>query len=475
MTYKTRWSTQFSWALGLFLAGYVVTAAGSAFAQGDPGIVENPPSPSPLDIVEPTILPPVGQGIPVPAYSSRPGAAYTHYLNFGGFTFNGLWGGQASQNPGTTPAYTVDGDATTFNATELANIKNIWSRVAEKFAPFNINVTTVDPAPAGTDASKQLYYDNTARLMHTVIGGSGGWTGGGGVSYVGVTRFSYTGTGTSNGYHTNWAFSGQAPSNLQFVAEVTAHEDGHGLNLSHQSVYSGTTLINEYNPGTGVGVGSKAPIMGNSYSAARGLWRIGDAHDVYTGGKITQNDLAFMMSSNGGLSPFINDGIGHTLGTATPMPMNGLSIDFNTATGVIVPISSSPTVTGGSANFTSDYWSFTTGTGMVSLQVIAGRQSITPGFADPGAMLDASLEIYTTGGLPLFSATTTSLSETLTVPLVAGTYIARVFSAGDPLALGYYDIGSYFLKGTVAPEPSMVALVLMSASWLVFSWRKRHG
>jgi hypothetical protein len=215
--------------------------------------------------------------------------------------------------------------------------------------------------------------------------------------------------------------------------------------------------------------------MGNSYSAARGLWRIGDAHDAYTGGKITQNDLAFLMSSNGGLSPFINDGIGHTLGTATPIPMNGLSINFNTATGVIVPASSSPTTTVGSANYTSDYWSFTTGAGMVSLQVIAGRQSINPGFADPGAMLDASLEILTTGGLSLFTAATSSLNETLNVPLAAGTYIARVYSAGDPSALGYYDIGSYFLKGTVAPEPSMLTLVLISASWLVISRRKRHG
>jgi hypothetical protein len=470
MTYIIRWSTQFSWALGLFVAGYVFAAAGAAFASEATTISSL--SPPVLDIVEPSELPPVGQGIPVPAYSSRPGAAYTHYLNFGGFAFNGLWGGQASQNPGTTPAYTVDGDATTFNATELANIKNIWSRVAEKYAPFNINVTTVDPAPAGTDASKQLYYDNTARLMHTVIGGSGGWTGGGGVSYVGVTRNAYSGTGSSNGYHTNWVFSGQAPSNLQFVAEATAHEDGHGLNLSHQSVYSGSTLQQEYNPGTM----GRAPIMGNSYSATRGLWRIGDAHDVYTGNKITQNDLAFTMSSNPGLPGFINDGVGHTLGTATPMPMNGLAINFNSATGVIVPTSSSVSTTVGSANFTSDYWSFTTGTGLVSFQVIAGRQSITPGFADPGHMLDASVEILTTGGLSLLNVATASHNETVAIPLVAGTYIARVYSAGDPLALGYYDIGSYFLKGTVAPEPAMVTLVLMSAPWLVLNRRrKRHG
>src|ERR1043165_3350316 len=86
--------------------------------------------------------PSVQAAVPVPAfYSSRPGAAYTLYLDFGGFTYSGTRNGLT---PGVTPAYSVDGDVTSFSALELSNIQQIWSRVATQYAPFNINVTTVD-------------------------------------------------------------------------------------------------------------------------------------------------------------------------------------------------------------------------------------------------------------------------------------------------------------------------------------------
>src|SRR5581483_2667975 len=75
----------------------------------------------------------------VPALNSDPAAADGLYLDFvGDNTPN--WG---SNHPGTTPAFTTDGDPTTFSDSELADINEIWSRVAEKFSPFNLNVTTV--------------------------------------------------------------------------------------------------------------------------------------------------------------------------------------------------------------------------------------------------------------------------------------------------------------------------------------------
>ncbi|MGC4032163.1 MAG: hypothetical protein QM754_10620 [Tepidisphaeraceae bacterium] len=237
----------------------------------------------------------VAYGLSVPAYSSLPGAAYTLYLDFGGFAYTGNW---YTGTPGTTPAYTVDSDATTFSSTELTNIHNIWSRVAQKYAMYNINVTTVDPAvaagAAGSDAARQSYYDSTAKMMHTVIGGSGGWTGGGGVSFVGVTAGSYANTG----YHTNWVFAAQAPTQLQFVAEATAHENGHGLGLNHQSDYSGTTKVTEYSDGTG----ALSPIMGVSYYSSRaGLWSKGTV--AGTSGPVVQNDAYVIGADRHGRLP----------------------------------------------------------------------------------------------------------------------------------------------------------------------------
>src|SRR5437867_3407789 len=84
-----------------------------------------------------------------PAYYSFLGAPVNVYLNFtGDNTPNwGVAGGALSTtqyHPGITPAYDLDNDATTFNTTELDVIHKVWQRVAEKYSPFNINVTTVD-------------------------------------------------------------------------------------------------------------------------------------------------------------------------------------------------------------------------------------------------------------------------------------------------------------------------------------------
>src|SRR4051812_13583529 len=151
----------------------------------------------------------------VPALSSRPGGAYTLYLDFAGFNFNGTWGGTASPSgtPGNVPAYDGVASNGNFNATEIARMTNTWARVAEKYAGFNVNVTTVDPATganAATDTARQAFYDTTAQMMHTVYGGNGSWSsGGGGLSFVNVAASSQNST-TNAGYHTNWVFAALA-------------------------------------------------------------------------------------------------------------------------------------------------------------------------------------------------------------------------------------------------------------------------
>src|SRR2546427_10732730 len=75
----------------------------------------------------------------VPLLSSDPSATVKVYLDFDGdaaTTWNGF-------SVPATPAYDLDGDPTSFNDTELSNIRQIWARVAEKFSPFNVDVTTI--------------------------------------------------------------------------------------------------------------------------------------------------------------------------------------------------------------------------------------------------------------------------------------------------------------------------------------------
>ena len=185
----------------------------------------------------------------VPQLNSDPRRTAQLYLDFIGDPAS-TWG---SDNVPTTPAYDTDGNPTTFSSSELQNIQEIWSRVAEKYSPFNINVTTVNPGSLvhGVD-------------LKVVIGGDGAWTGGtyGGLSYVD----SFTDTDLPNW---DYVFSKNvAAGDPHDVAEAAAHEAGHAFGLNHQSVYSGTTLTTEYNPGNA----NAAPIMGVSYNSTRGLW-----------------------------------------------------------------------------------------------------------------------------------------------------------------------------------------------------------
>jgi hypothetical protein len=435
----------------------IVGVAGSVLGYDDGDIAADPAlETGPLS--SPLVGSAVSVGVPL-ALSSRTGAPYTIYLDFGGFSFTGLWGNNASYLPGDTPAYANDGDATTFSSGELANIKNVWSRVAEKFAWANVNVTTVDPAvaagQAGSDLQRQNYYDSQPGMMHTVIGGNGEWTSGGGIGFVGVTGHAQVGT---NGNHTDFVFSAQKPDRLPFVAEASAHENGHGLGLYHQSDYDGTTLVNEYSSGTGIGPGSKAPTMGNAYSAERGLWKLGTAH-VLNDGQIVQNDIGSILNvnTNPGIA-IADDGVGHSLATATPLPLIGVAVNFNLAPGVIAPTSNSPG-TSGSANYSTDYWSFTAPGGPMSISAIAGRETITPGQPDPGGTLDATLRILDALGNLVAESATSSLSETISTDLAPGDYFAQVTSAADPAGSSFFDLGSYFLVGAVPEPPSVLLLV----------------
>src|SRR5215212_997216 len=77
----------------------------------------------------------------VPQLSSRPGAAASLYLDFDG-NVESQWGNRTNV---VTPAYDTDGNKASFSATEVAAIREIWARVAEDYAPFNLNVTTMPP------------------------------------------------------------------------------------------------------------------------------------------------------------------------------------------------------------------------------------------------------------------------------------------------------------------------------------------
>src|SRR5437870_1404559 len=282
----------------------------------------------PADSASGSTSTPSGATVPVsvsavPVLHSNSGATAKLYLDFSGSS-DPTWG---TYNPGTTPAYSQDTDTTTFSDAEIASMREIWARVAEKYSPFNIDVTTQNPGNLSDRVTQKV-----------VFGGDGAWLGAqaGGVSYVGA--FYNTAPNVSFVFTDNLA-----AGNAKYSSEAAAHEAGHAFGLQHQGTWSGGTLTNEYNPGTA----AAAPIMGNSYSSTRGLWWIGTPSSSATA---TQDDMAVISGSNNGFG-YRPDAVGNSITAALSL---GSNTSF-TASGIIERTTD------------ADYFSFITTGGDVTL------------------------------------------------------------------------------------------------------------
>lgn len=330
----------------------------------------------------------------VPQLNSRLGAKATLFLDFNG-NVEASWG--ASRNV-VTPAYDTDGNYASFSAAELANIREIWARVSEDYAPFNINVTTVAPP---------LIADRVAAKI--VIGGSySDWFGSsaGGVAYVGGFA-----NGASNvGFVFEDALGNGSP---RYVAEAATHEAGHLFGLSHQASWSGGQLASEYYAGTS----TWAPIMGVGYYAERTTWNRGP---TTAGASSVQDDMAILAGSANGFG-YVADDFGNLPSTAAALPVSGSSIS---ASGLI------------GRGDDRDVFRLTTSGGTLNLSL---------GVAGVGANLDGTLELLNSSGQTITVASPAgSLGAALSRSLTAGTYYVVVRGNGS-----YGNVGRYKLSGTL--------------------------
>ncbi|QDT67450.1 hypothetical protein MalM25_03480 [Planctomycetes bacterium MalM25] len=177
---------------------------------------------------------------------SNPDADHTIYLDFDGhITTDAKWiDGLNSNEPGVgspnrfglpfgTEPYDIDGDTDNFSLQELANIQEAFFRVAEDFAPFNVNVTTEEPPLADLENAGE---GDTRWGVRMVSGGSTfdwlSWPGGGGAGGVALIGSFASDTDTPA-----YAFMESGYGSPKNLAEVISHEVGHTLGLFHDGFY----------------------------------------------------------------------------------------------------------------------------------------------------------------------------------------------------------------------------------------------
>ena len=348
---------------------------------------------------------------------SKPGLGRVLYLDCNGHTTSGTsWKSGATF---TSPPYDTDGTTASFSSGELANIQEIWKRVSEDYAPWDVDVTTEEPP---LESLRKTSSTDTTFGIRMVIGGSSyDWygAGAGGVAYLG--SFSW------NSDTPAFVFPAQLGNGWpKYVAEAVSHEAGHTVGLNHDGVSSGTAYYEGHN--------GWAPIMGVGYYASVTQFSKGE----YTSANNTEDDTTIINSH----IPRSADLAGNDILTA--VPLSGTSVS---ATGIIENRSD------------ADLYRVNAGSGTLSFNVAS---------ASPDADLDISLGLYDGSGNLLASSNPSGLSAALSTSVTGGTYYLAVDGVGSGTAsTGYTDyasLGQFSLTGTVPATAGQPPVAVVSQS-----------
>lgn len=239
---------------------------------------------------------------------SNPGSKRVIYLDFVGATISSdYWTQTASVPAGKYAPWSLDGSSA-FSTTEEQDIQEIWARIAEHYAPFDVDVTTQAPtedALVRTSASDQTY---GVRLLFSggYLANSSGYAGSdtartdicggdcGGVASVGTLSQP---TDTSQGitgefFNLAWVFTNElGPNDPKAMADAAAHEAGHTFGLTHDGTTNDPNCVGQpigcsYYPGNDLW----GPLMGDPYNAAVSQWSKGE----YANANNPQDDLAVL-------------------------------------------------------------------------------------------------------------------------------------------------------------------------------------
>lgn len=348
--------------------------------------------------------------------SSRPSSKKTIYLDFTGHRLTGtIWNEYFTTwgNDHTVTPYDSDGDPSAFSSTERRRIRDIWERVSEDYAPFDVNVTTRRPTAGALNRSSASDTRYGTRVVITSDSSMVEQCGCSGIAALGVFDLA--------GYHEYYQpalVNPAAGTESADIANVVSHEVGHTLGLSHDG-----SLATEADPAGAEyygGQGVWRPIMGAGPASARPLsqWSRGEYADASN----TEDDLDVIASHGPKL---VRDDHGDVAATATALRVGA--------------------VTKGRITSQRD-------TDWFVVKVTDGTATITLTPRYGGGNLDARLDLFDLGGLSLArdnlvaarSGRLKGIDARIVTELPAGTYNIRVKGVGNgtPDQQGYSAYGS---------------------------------
>ncbi len=361
---------------------------------------------------------------------SNPGADKVVYLDFNGEIIH-----KRAWNTNTplyaTEAYDIDGDKSHFNLTEQASIYEIWQRVAEDFAAFDIDVTTEPPLRFGRHTGHLLITNSTDARGQPLPAAT---------SSVGA---AYAGVFGSPGYtHFSPAiiYADKLHKRADYIAEVASHQFGHQLGLSHDGR---TTPAEHYYSGHGTENQSWGPIMGSG-----GLhqnitqWSKGE----YPAANNPQDDLAIISQQLN----YRSDDHGDLFDNATILALQpdghqGVISQHNDIDMFRVDVSQP-----GSINLT-----------------ISPAWSNASAAIKQGANLDIAATLYDSNGhILLHNAPSDNTSAQISAAVNPGSYYLSVQGSGNATSpySDYASLGQYAISGEAPNLASSAGPALASTS-----------
>ena len=389
---------------------------------------------------------------------SKPGASRVVYVNMAGATVTGtIWNRNSGFSTLYMLPYSSDSDYTTFTQIELDSIAETWKRIAEDFAPFDVDVTTEKPASFGPSVGHILVTRKADQYGNSIYNCSCG-----GVAYLnvwGASNYPY--------YQPALVFTDGVGTGPHNISEAASHEMGHNLSLSHDG-----TSSSGYYSGQGSGNVDWAPIMGVGYYGQVTQWSKGE----YSDAKNTQDDLA-LISSRLNYRPDDHENINYA--NATPLKVTDF-INVYSTTPVLDPDNVNPDNKGMIENRNDvDLFFVDAGTGTVDLTVTPVWLDVFTTQSYRGANPDIRATLYdATGNVVAQHDPVTDTYARINTSVAAGAYFLAIegVGVGDPLVAGYSDyasIGQYFINGTVPASipdtvyptsPAMVSIVAASST-----------